>query len=109
MYDDLNCNDANVKTKISQRNKLYTKLKDERDEIKNLKIRLTTLGGNDRLNEYKDQYKDLVDKNYVLYEEVKTSQGENDRLTKEVEALVSADSEYEQRLSELKAQIDNEK
>jgi chromosome segregation ATPase len=109
MYDELSIKSIDIKEKMYQRNKLYSKLQEDRKEIKTLKARLQTLGGVENMNKYKDEYQNLVDENYKLYEEVKTYKKENDRLTKEVESLVDSDPQYDTKLAEMKQAIENEK
>lgn len=109
MYDDLNLNNMELINKIQERDKLYKNLQDNRKEIKTLKLRLETLGGNDKITTLKDNYKRLVDENYILYENVKTAQKEHDRLTKEIESIIDADPEYDNKLNTLKMNIETEK
>jgi hypothetical protein len=109
MNEELATQNLDIRDKILERNKLQNKLKKDRKEVENLKLRLSTIGVTDQLKNLKDQYRQVVDKNYTFYEEVRTSQKENSRLTKEVEELISADPEFESRLKKLKSDIDDEK
>lgn len=107
--EEVTCNDKELRELLIAKQKMYHKLKSSRDEITHLKTRLKSMGGVTKLTSLKDEYKELVEQNYSLYDEVKTLQKDQRRQAKAMDEVTETVPAYEDRISVLKQQIEAEK
>lgn len=105
----IDTNDPELKEKYKEKQQLYSSLKTTRDEIGNLKLKITTLGGADKVTTLKDEYKRLIEENYELYEEVKILQKNKNMKSRTVNELNEAYPDYGNKVENIKKQIATEK
>ncbi|CAI2366819.1 unnamed protein product [Moneuplotes crassus] len=67
-------NDPELYQKIKQKEKLYTEVNKIRKEIRMAKLKCSAYATSDKIEEDKSNYKQIIEENYQLYEEIKSLQ-----------------------------------